>query len=55
LEEAEQIRQTANEAVELLLGERREFYQQWLNWNPPTQWIIPKLPANWNQIRLSND
>lgn len=48
--EAEQIRQTGKKAIEILLGERRDFYGQWQHWSPPKDWIILELHSNWNKL-----
>jgi hypothetical protein len=48
--EAQAVRAEGQRALDLLLGERRAFFQAWQSWTPPTGWQIPSLPEKWNQI-----
>jgi predicted RNA-binding protein associated with RNAse of E/G family len=46
------IRSNAEKALQLLLNERKAFYQGWLHWQADSEWPVPVLSTVWNDINL---
>jgi hypothetical protein len=49
-EEAACIRRNGEYAVSLITGERRQLYEQWMDWRPDPAWKLPLLPSRWDQM-----
>ena len=49
-ETAREIWAEGEKAARLLTSERRDFYQQWQNWQANPEWEIPKLSPLWKKI-----
>lgn len=52
-QQARQIREEGERALNMLLSDRRSFYEGWKNWRPPSDWKIPEFPPNWDEIDTS--
>ena len=49
-EKARAIRAEGERAVRLVLGERKEFYRSWQDWQPDVEWGLPELSPEWDRL-----
>ncbi|NQW19247.1 MAG: DUF402 domain-containing protein [Chloroflexi bacterium] len=48
--EAEKVRDTAAQALKIVVENRHPFSDVWANWRPDVLWDIPQIPRNWEVI-----
>lgn len=53
-DEVRKIRANGEKALDLMMNERRTFYEQWKEWSAPVAWRIPRLSPDWgkNDVRV---
>ncbi len=49
-EQARALRATGRQVLDQIQHDPSFFGNQWVEWTPPTDWIIPGLPVNWNDL-----
>jgi len=49
-DEASAIRSEGERALQLLRTDNAQFYDRWENWRPPSEWGIPPLLEDWDDI-----
>jgi hypothetical protein len=49
-DQARTIRSEGERAIKLMQEGPSSFYDAWANWLPPTEWQIPKMPLNWDEV-----
>ena len=53
--EARAIRAEGDRVIKLMQANQSPFCDGWEKWSPPTEWRIPVLPANWDNIAMDDD
>ncbi|MCJ7841303.1 DUF402 domain-containing protein [Lederbergia sp. NSJ-179] len=49
-EQAQAIRLEGERAIKKMQTGSESFFDMWEKWTPPTEWEIPALPLNWDEI-----
>jgi predicted RNA-binding protein associated with RNAse of E/G family len=50
LREAKAIREEGEHVVNTLQDDNSLFFRDWEKWRPPSDWQIPAMPRNWDDL-----
>lgn len=50
LAQAKAIREEGGRVIQTLQDDHSLFLQGWEKWHPPSDWKIPEMPANWDDL-----
>jgi len=48
--EAQEVRDTAAQALQIVAENRRPFNNVWGTWRPDEKWTIPQIPQDWEEV-----
>jgi predicted RNA-binding protein associated with RNAse of E/G family len=48
--EAQEVRDTAAQALQIIAENRRPFNNVWGTWRPDEKWTIPQIPQDWEEV-----